>query len=120
MIAVGVASPSASGQVMTTTVIANSIAWLSGRPASSQAASVTAPPVSATSTSQNAARPASRWPGALGFWASWTSLTIWARAVSAPTLVARTRSVPFLLMVAPVTGDPCGNRETSCRMGTQH
>ena len=26
--------------------------------------------------------------------------------MSAPTLVARTRSVPFLLMVAPVTGDP--------------
>jgi len=35
MIAVGVASPSASGQVITTTVMANSIASLNGRPASS-------------------------------------------------------------------------------------
>ena len=106
MIAVGVARPSASGQVITTTVMANSIASANVRPASSQAGSVTAPPISATSTSQNAARSASRCPGALEFCASWTSLTIWARAVSAPTLVARTRSVPFLLMVAPVTGGP--------------
>ncbi len=35
MIAVGVARPSASGQVITTTVIANSIAVASVRPASS-------------------------------------------------------------------------------------
>ncbi len=106
MIAVGVASPSASGQVITTTVIANSIASLRGRPTASQVTSVAAPPISATNTSQNAARSASLCPGALEFCASCTNFTICASAVSAPTLVARTRSVPFLLIVAPVTGDP--------------
>ena len=62
--------------------------------------------MSATRTSQNAARSASRCPGALEFWASWTSSTIWARAVSEPTLVARTRSVPVVLIDAPMTADP--------------
>jgi len=88
MIAVGVARPNASGQVITTTVMASSIAVASDRPASSHASRVAAPPISATSTSQNAARSASRWPGALEFCASCTSFTIWARAVSAPTLAA--------------------------------
>ena len=61
MIAVGVASPRASGQVITTTVIANSIAAANERSLkSSQTASVSAPPISATKTSQNAARSASR------------------------------------------------------------
>lgn len=59
MIAVGVARPSASGQVITTTVIANSIALASGCPARSQVSSVAAPPMSATNTSQKAARSAS-------------------------------------------------------------
>ena len=106
MIAVGVASPSASGQVMTTTVIANSIAVADDAPDSSHAAKVSPPPTSATSTSQNAARSASRWPGALEFCACCTSATIWASAVSAPTLVARTRSVPVVLTVAPMTSSP--------------
>jgi len=106
MIAVGVARPSASGQVMTTTVIAYSMAVAKDSPAASQTARVAAPPMSATNTSQNAARSASRWPGALEFWASCTSFTIWASAVSAPTFVARMRSVPFLLIVAPITSDP--------------
>ena len=106
MIAVGVARPSASGQVTTTTVIANSSASLTERPASSHTPKVPAPPIRATRTSQNAARSASRCPGALEFCASCTSLTICARAVSAPTLVARTRSVPVVLMVAPTTSSP--------------
>ena len=45
-------------------------------------------------------------PGALEFCASWTSLTICASAVSEPTAVARARSVPFLLMVAPMSWSP--------------
>jgi hypothetical protein len=61
MTAVGVARPSASGQVITTTVMANRIASLNGRPASSHATRVAPPPTSATSTSQNA--PASPPPG---------------------------------------------------------
>ena len=107
MIAVGVASPSASGQVMTTTVIANRSAS-SMRPVAEDHPREErgAPPSSATSTSQNAARSASRWPGALEFCASCTSCTICASAVSAPTFVARTRSVPLLLMVAPITSSP--------------
>ena len=107
MMAVGVARPSASGQVMTTTVMANSSASWTSRPTMKyQTTNVSVPPTSATSTSQNAARSARRWPGALEFCASWTSLTICASAVSEPTAVARARSVPFLLMVAPMSWSP--------------
>ena len=61
MIAVGVARPSASGQVITTRVIAKSMAALNGRSLNaSQAASVSSPPISATKTNQNAARSARR------------------------------------------------------------
>ena len=107
MMAVGVARPSASGQVMTTTVMANrSASWTSRPTTKYQTTKVSPPPTSATSTSQNAAWSASRWPGALEFWASWTSLTTCASAVSEPTAVARARSVPFLLIVAPMSWSP--------------
>ena len=91
---------------MTTTVMANSIAVGTLAPASSQTPNVTLPPMSATSTSQNAARSASRCPGALEFCASCTNATICANAVSAPTLVARTRSAPVVFTVAPMTSEP--------------
>src|SRR6266540_1128021 len=56
MIAVGVASPSASGQVITTTVIATSSASKTGRSTTpNQTKNVPSPPISATRTSQNAA-----------------------------------------------------------------
>ena len=106
MIAVGVARPSASGQVMTTTVIANSSAVWTPAPTSHHTRKVPIPPISATSTSQNAARSASRCPGALEFWASCTSATIWASTVSEPTFVARTRRVPVVLIEAPITCEP--------------
>ena len=48
-------------------------------------------------------RSASRWTGALPAWASVTSRAIWATAVSAPTLVARTTSRPPAFTVAPAT-----------------
>ena len=67
---------------------------------------VAPPPISATSTSQNAARWARRWPSALEFCTCYNSATIWATALSAPTLVARTHSVPSVLMVAPTTALP--------------
>jgi len=76
MIAVGVAKPSASGQVITTTVMAYRIAVLNGCPTAIQTSIVRVPPIRATSTSQNAARSANRCPGAFEFWASCTSLTI--------------------------------------------
>jgi len=106
MIAVGVASPRASGQVITTTVMAYSMAVEVLAPPSHQARKVTVPPIRATNTSQKAARSASRCPGALEFCASCTRATIWARAVSAPTLVARARSVPETLMEAPIRSAP--------------
>jgi hypothetical protein len=71
MIAVGVASPSASGHVITTTVIAKRIASAAGLSLRSiQAAKVATPPMSATRTSQKAARSASFCPGAFEFCAS--------------------------------------------------
>ena len=90
MTAIGVARPRASGQVITTTVIANRSASSAGAPtAKYQTTKVASPPSRATRTSQKAARSARRCAGAFEFWASWTSLTIWARAVSEPTAVAR-------------------------------
>jgi len=44
--------------------------------------------------------------GALLFWASCTILTICARAVSLPTLVARNLNAPVLFKVAPITSSP--------------
>ena len=105
MIAVGVASPSASGQMITTTVIANSSESLTSRPTiTAQIRNVAAPAANATSTSQKAARSASRFAGAFELCACWTRPTICASAVSAPTAVARARKVPFLLIVAPISG----------------
>ena len=49
MMAVGVARPRASGQVMTTTVIANSSAVCTPAPTDHQTRKVTVPPISATS-----------------------------------------------------------------------
>ena len=107
MIAVGVARPSASGQVITTTLIANSSESLTSRPINpAQIKNVNVPAMIATSTSQKAARSASRWAGALEFCASCTSLTICASAVSEPTATARARSALFLLIVAPTSRSP--------------
>ena len=60
----------------------------------------------ATRTSQNAARSASRCPGALELWAACTMATICARAVSSPTRVASTRRVPVVFTEAPITSEP--------------
>ena len=51
-------------------------------------------------------RSARRWTGALPVWASSTSRAIWASAVSAPTLVARTIRRPPALTVAPAISEP--------------
>src|SRR5262249_54235770 len=64
------------------------------------------PTSNAARTSHCEARSASSCAGALEFCASWTSLTICASAVSAPTLVAAYWKVPLLLMVAPMTVAP--------------
>ncbi len=59
-----------------------------------------------TGTKTPATRSASFWTGALDAWASSTSRTIWARAVSGPTLVAWISSRPCWLTVAPKTSSP--------------
>ena len=100
MIAVGVARPSASGQVIDHDGDREQQRHrqrLGRRTAPTRRRSA-APPSRATNTSQNAARSASRCPGALEFCACCTSATICASALSAPTLVARTRSVPSALI----------------------
>ena len=89
MTAIGVASPSASGQAITKTVIVSVMANSSGWPIhQNQTAKVSRPITIAARTSHCEARSASSCAGALEFCASCTSLTIWASAVSAPTLVA--------------------------------
>src|SRR5262249_13575690 len=106
--AIGVANPKRVRAGITKTVIVNVMANNNGWPTQRyQTAKVRRPMTMAARTSHCDARSASNWAGAFEFCASCTSLTIWASAVSAPTLVAVSRKVPLLLMVAPddrVTG----------------
>ncbi len=105
--AVGVASPRASGQAMTTALIANVSAvkkLLSD--ATVQMANVIRPADTATITSTAAARSASRCPGALELWAVSTSAMIWPSAVSAPILVASMTTLPARLTDPPTTSSP--------------
>ena len=105
--AVGVARPSASGQAMTTALIAKVSAvrklWSE---ANVQIANVMSPAETATTTSTAAARSASRWPGALEFWARSTSVMIWPSAVSAPIFVASITTLPDRLTEPPTTSSP--------------
>ena len=94
MIAMGVASPSAHGQEMISTATA-ATSPACGSPASrAQPAKVARATAITAGTNTPATRSASRWMCPLDAWASSTSRTIWARAVSDPTLVARTVSTP--------------------------
>ena len=103
--AVGVASPSAHGHatIRTATAAANAVVASSS---ASHTTSVTSarPITSGTNTAEM--RSASRCTGALPDWASLTSRAIWASAVSLPTRVARTTSLPPMLTVAPATSSP--------------
>ena len=106
MMAVGVASPRAQGQAMTSTEMNTWRAKPASFPASSQRRAATAAMAITTGTNTPATLSASRAMGALEPWASSTSLMIWARAVSRPIRSARTRRKPPWLMVAPVTLSP--------------
>ncbi len=105
----GVASPRAQGQAMTSTATAAvKAARTSSGPAAGPAASSQAPKVRAatartTGTKTALIRSASRAMGAFPVCAAETRRPIWARVVSEPTRVARTRSRPEVLIVAPVT-----------------
>ena len=85
MIAVGVASPIAHGQAMTTTLmnaVSASVSLGSG-PNVTQIANVTAATTRTNGTKTSAMRSARRWIGALLPWARLTSSTMRASAVSA-------------------------------------
>ena len=101
MIAVGVASPSAHGQAMISTATAATRPACGSSASSVQPAKVARAMAITTGTNTPATRSARRWMWPLEAWASSTSRTIWARAVSAPTRVARTVSTPLVFTVAP-------------------
>ena len=104
MSAVGVARPSAHGHAMIRTATAAANAAVAPPPserASPRASRAASARTTGTKTAET--RSARRWIGALPDWASATSRAICASAVSSPTLVARTRSRPNVLIVAPAT-----------------
>ena len=104
--ATGVARPSAHGQAMISTATAAVNANVALSPVPSQKPSVATVSAITIGTNTPATRSASRWTGALPVCAAVTSRAIWASAVSAPTLVARTTSRPPALTVAPATSAP--------------
>ncbi len=127
MIAVGVANPSAQGQAMTSTAIADSVAISSGvKVGSIQGRNVAPQSRIGRSSSANSShtkklatlrsmtpgtktlvtRSASSWMGTFEPWASSTRRMTCDRKVSAPTRVARTWTRPSLLIVAPMTASP--------------
>ncbi len=108
MIAVGVASPMAHGQAMTTTVMNAASARVSfgSGPSSHQSANVSAPTARTAGTKIALIWSARRWIGAFEPCARRTSSTIWASAVSLPTRVARITKLPVVLRVAPITSSP--------------
>ncbi len=89
MTAIGVASPNASGQAITKTVMVSVTANSSGSPIhQNHTAKVARPMTIAAITSHCAALSASSCAGAFEFCASCANFTICASAESAPTLVA--------------------------------
>ena len=108
MIAVGVASPIAHGQAMTSTATALVSAYsIDGAgPSSHQPTNVSAAMTSTAGTKTAATRSASRWIGAREPWASSTSATMRARVVSLPTRVARNTKLPVPFTVPPNTVAP--------------
>ena len=106
MIAVGVANPRAQGQAMMSTATAAVKASVAGWPVASHATNVPRAMTSTAGTNTAATRSTRRCTGAREPWASSTSRTIWARAVSPPTLVASTTRWPLVLTVAPITVSP--------------
>ncbi len=106
MIAVGVARPRAQGQAMMRTDTNAVSAKGNEAPNWRQATKVITARRITAGTNTAATRSASLCTGALEPCASRTILTIWARAVSAPTRVARTRRTPSREIVAPATSSP--------------
>jgi hypothetical protein len=106
MMAVGVASPSAHGQAMISTATAATNPLAGSLPTTAQPVKVSAATASTSGTKTAEMRSARRCSWPLPVWACSTSWTIWARAVSAPTAVARMVNTPLVLTVAPATRSP--------------
>ena len=108
MIDSGVARPSAHGQAMISTDTADTSAKVSAGagPTTNHTANVAMAIAMTTGTKYAEIASASRWIGALEACACCTMRMIWANIVSAPTLAARTRNEPVVLMVAPMTVSP--------------
>ena len=106
MIATGVARPRAQGQEMTSTAMALDRANSKSCPATIHTMAVRMAMPMTTGTKMPLTLSASLAMGAFEFPASSTRRMIWERVVSSPTLDARKRKVPFLLMVAEMTVSP--------------
>ena len=106
MMAVGVASPSAQGQLITSTLMQ----WLSAEAKSPEIAvqtmNVAAAMPMTTGTNTPAILSATRSMGALVLVASSTRRMMPASVVSSPTAVASTQIQPPVVVVAPVTWSP--------------
>ena len=107
MMAVGVASPSAHGQAMTSTATARMMATSSPAPPSHhQPTKVSSAMPSTTGTNTAATRSTSRCTGALTACASCTSRMMWASTLSLPAAVTRISTRPSPLIEPPVSASP--------------
>ena len=104
--AIGVASPSAHGQAMTTTEMPVMSARSSGAPRASQKTSVAAARTSIAGTNTPTTRSATAWMRGFAPCASSTARTIPASTVSLPTRVTSTTSAPVPFTVPPITAAP--------------
>src|SRR5262249_59099547 len=104
----GVARPRAHGQAMISTAIADTSARVNAGagPTMNHTAKVAIAIAMTAGTKYPDTASASRWIGALDACAWRTIVMICANMVSAPTLSARTRSDPVVLIVAPITVSP--------------
>ncbi len=107
-IAVGVASPSAHGQAMMSTVTSATVAKMTAGagPKSNHATNAAMAMTITTGTNTPAMRSASPWIGALPACASSTMRMIWPRAASLPTRLARKVILPVVFTVPPMTSSP--------------
>ncbi|MPM41024.1 hypothetical protein SDC9_87673 [bioreactor metagenome] len=104
--AVGVARPSAQGQLMISTDTAAVTAKVADSPRTSQTTSVISASTMTIGTKTPEILSASAWERDFPVWASSTRWAIWASWVSAPTAVARTTNRPVVLTEAPTTALP--------------
>ncbi len=106
MMAVGVARPIAHGHAIINTAMNTVRANMKPIPTKYHTRNESVAVTMTAGTKRAATASTNVWMGALEPNASSTSLMIWARTVSAPTLVALNLSMPVLFIVAPTTSSP--------------